>query len=83
MGLGFFGVGDGFKQGSGMSPWLFNEWIDNKTPAIAFIPLRKPNVRVMYGPLNDRGVPEECHSLFRALPEVLPCMYVMRVLVYL
>ena len=40
-------------------------------------------VFVIYGPLDDGGIPEECHSFLRALPEVLQCMYVMKVPVYL
>ena len=52
-------------------------------PATAFIPSRNPTVCVMYEPLDDRGVPEECHSFLIALPEVLQCIYVMKVLVYL
>ena len=35
------------------------------------------------GPLDDGSVPEECHGSLRALPEVLQCMYVMKVPVYL
>ena len=41
------------------------------------------SVCVMYGPLDDGGIPEECHSFLRALPEVLHCMYVVKLPVYL
>ena len=41
------------------------------------------NVCVMHGPLDDGGVPEECHNFLRALPEVLQHVYVMKVPVYL
>ena len=50
------------------------------SPARAYTPSRIPSVCMMYGPLDDGGVPEECHSFLRALPEVLQCMYVMKIL---
>ena len=37
-------------------------------------------VCVMNGPLDDGGIPEKCHSFLRALPEVIQCMYVIKVL---
>ena len=40
------------------------------------------NVCVMYGPLDDGGVPEKCYSFPRALPEALQWVYVMKVPVY-
>ena len=40
-------------------------------------------VGVMYGPVDDGGVPKECHSFPRALPEVLQWVYVMKVPVQL
>ena len=41
------------------------------------------SVCVMYGPLDDGGIPEECHRFLRAIPEVLQRMYVVKVPVYL
>ena len=34
------------------------------------------SVCVMYGPLDDGGIPDECHSFLGAFPEVLQCNYV-------
>ena len=43
-------------------------------------PLASPvSVCVIYGPLDDGRVPEECHSFLKVLPEVLQCVYVMKV----
>lgn len=36
---------------------------------------RIPKMCVKYGPLDDRGVFEECHSFRKALPEMVQCMY--------
>ena len=52
-------------------------------PATALTPSCNPNVCVMCGPLDDGGVPEECHSFLRAFPELLQCVYMMKVPVYL
>ena len=38
---------------------------------------------VLYGPLYDGGVSEEAHYLLRTLPEVLQCLYLVSVPVYL
>ena len=49
----------------------------------SILPVPHPQCVRDDGPLDDEGVPEEQNSFLRTLPEVLQCVYVMKVPVYL